>query len=122
METEISDRAENIMGKRRNCSLRAISPFPHNVFYSRLFLMRQNEYLWSKGLIEIFFLLVKFRHINPCTKRHILYYSKLKEFVDDKSLFDENGRTFSKRFENTVRKREIARYEQFHLFSQCFHS
>ena len=23
---------ENTMGKRRNCSLRAISPFPHSVF------------------------------------------------------------------------------------------
>ena len=35
--------------------------------------------------------------------------------------FDENGRKFSKRIENTVGKGEIARYEQFLLFSQCFH-
>ena len=36
------------------------------------------------------------------------------------SKFDENGRKFSKRVENTVGKGEIARYEQFLLFPQCF--
>ena len=34
--------------------------------------------------------------------------------------FDENSRKFSKRVENTVGKGEIARYEQFLLFPQCF--
>ena len=34
--------------------------------------------------------------------------------------FDENERKFSKRVENTVGKGEIARYEQFLLFPQCF--
>ena len=33
---------------------------------------------------------------------------------------DENGRKISKRVENTVGKGEIARYEQFLLFPQCF--
>ena len=33
---------------------------------------------------------------------------------------DENGRKLSKQVENTVGKREIARYEQFLLFPQCF--
>ena len=33
---------------------------------------------------------------------------------------DENGKEFSKRVENTVGKGEIARYEQFLLFPQCF--
>ena len=33
---------------------------------------------------------------------------------------DENGRKLSKRVENTVGKGEIARYEQFLLFPQCF--
>ena len=37
-------------GKRRNCSLRAISSFPKIVFISCLLLIRQNEYLWSTGL------------------------------------------------------------------------
>ena len=32
----------------------------------------------------------------------------------------QNGRLFSKRLENTVGKGEIARYEQFLLFPQCF--
>ena len=43
-----------------------------------------------------------------------------KEFADDNSKFDENGRKLSKRVENTVGKGEIARYEQFLLFPQRF--
>ena len=34
--------------------------------------------------------------------------------------FDENGRKLPKWVENTVGKGEIARYEQFLLFQQCF--
>ena len=34
--------------------------------------------------------------------------------------FNKNDRKFSKRVENTVRKGEIARYEQFLLFPRCF--
>ena len=37
--------------------------------------------------------------------------SKLKEFADDNFKFDENGRKLSKWVENTLGKREIARYE-----------
>ena len=46
--------------------------------------------------------------------------SKQKEFADNNFKFDENGRKLSKRVENTVGKGEIARYEQFLLFPQCF--
>ena len=46
--------------------------------------------------------------------------SKLKEFADDNFKFNENGRKLPKRVENTVGKKEIARYEQFLLFPQCF--
>ena len=34
--------------------------------------------------------------------------------------FDKNDRNFSKLIENTVGKGEIARYEQFLLYPQCF--
>ena len=44
----------------------------------------------------------------------------MKEFADDNFKFDENGRKLSERVENTVGKGEIARYEQFILFPQCF--
>ena len=46
--------------------------------------------------------------------------SKLKEFADDNFEFDKNGRKLSKRVENTVGKGEIACYEQFLFFPQCF--
>ena len=42
------------------------------------------------------------------------------KILDDIFIFDENSRKFSKRVENTVSKGEIARYEQFLLFLQCF--
>ena len=57
---------------------------------------------------------------NPLPDNKILDSSKLKEFADDNFKFDENGRKLSKRVENTVGKEEIALYEQFLLFPQCF--
>ena len=62
----------------------------------------------------------KSNRIEPITRRQILHSSKLKEFTDDNFKFDENARKLSKRVENTVGKGEIARYEQFLLFPQCF--
>ena len=53
-------------------------------------------------------------------KRQIKGSSKLKEFADGNFRFDENGRQLSKWTENTAGKGEIARYEQFLLFPQCF--
>ena len=49
--------------------------------------------------------------INPFPNNKILDSSKLKEFAFDNFKFDENGRKFSKRLENTVGKGEIAHYE-----------
>ena len=54
------------------------------------------------------------------TQTKILDSSKLNEFEDDNFKFDEKGRKFSTWVENTVGKGEIARYEQFLLFPQCF--
>ena len=50
----------------------------------------------------------------------MLDFSKQKEFADDNFKFDVNGTKFSEWLENTVGKGEIARYEQFLLFPQCF--
>ena len=52
-------------------------------------------------------------------KQQILDSSKLKELADENFKLDDNGSTFSKRVEKTVRKGEIVRYEQFLLFPQC---
>ena len=54
------------------------------------------------------------------TKQQILDSSKVKEIAVYDFKFDWNGRKFSKQVENIVRKGEIARYEQFLLFPQCF--
>ena len=58
--------------------------------------------------------------VNPLPDDKILDWSKLKQSADDKFKFDENCRKFSKLVENTMGKGEIARYEQFLLFPQCF--
>ena len=54
------------------------------------------------------------------TRRQILDSSKLKEFADNNFKFDGNGRKLSKQVENIVGKGEIAHYEQFLIFPQCF--
>ena len=57
---------------------------------------------------------------QPITRRQILDWSKQKQSADDNVKFDENIIKFSKWAENTVGKAEIARYQQFLLFPQCF--
>ena len=44
----------------------------------------------------------------------------MKEFSDDNFKLDERGIKFSKHVEDIVVKGEIARYEQFLFFPQCF--
>ena len=52
---------------------------------------------------------------NSFPNDKFLNYFKLRESADNNFKFDENGRQFSNRLENTVGKGEIARYEQFLL-------
>ena len=59
------------------------------------------------------------RDSEPFPKQQMLDSSNLKEFADDNFKFDENGKKFFKWVENNVGK-EIACYEQFVLFPQCF--
>ena len=58
--------------------------------------------------------------LSPFPKRQNLYSSKQKKVKDDNFELDENDKKFLKREENTAGKGEIARYEQFLLFPQCF--
>ena len=44
----------------------------------------------------------------------------MKEFAYDNFKLDKYGENLSKRVENTMGKGEIAHYEQFLLFPQCF--
>ena len=61
-----------------------------------------------------------FSFVLPFPKQQILDSSKLKEAANDNFKFDENRRKFFKRVENTVGKGEIAGYDRFLLFPQCF--
>ena len=60
------------------------------------------------------------RNLTLCQTTNVLDSSNLKVFADDNFEFYENGKRFSKRVENTAGKGEIARYEQFLIFLQCF--
>ena len=53
------------------------------------------------------------------SKQQVLVSPKLKEFPDNLKFY-WNGIKFSVRVQNTVGEGEIARYEKFFLFSQCF--
>ena len=46
--------------------------------------------------------------------------SKLKEFADDNFKFDENGRKFSKRLENTVGKEKLPVMSNFSFSYSVF--
>ena len=45
---------------------------------------------------------------------------QIERLADNNFKLDENGSEFSKWVESTVGKGEIAHYEQFLLFPQCF--
>ena len=60
--------------------------------------------------------------IYPFPKRQILDSSKLKDISNNNFQFNEYGRNFSKRVENTVGKIEIANYEQFLFTHSVFKS
>ena len=58
--------------------------------------------------------------ISTLSKMTYFDASKLKGLADDNFKIDENGGKYFKRVENAVGKGEIAHYEQFLLFPQCF--
>ena len=58
--------------------------------------------------------------LHPKKRRKKNDSSKLEEFADGNFKFDKNVGNFSEMVENTVGKGEIAGYEQFLLFPQCF--
>ena len=58
--------------------------------------------------------------LSQTTNLKLLQTLSHEEFADDNFEFDENGGNVSERIENTAGKGEIARYEQFLLFPQCF--
>ena len=61
-----------------------------------------------------------YRVVTPIPKQQTSGSSKIKEFADDNYKIDVKDRNLSRRVENTVGKGEIAHFEQFLLFPQCF--
>ena len=61
-----------------------------------------------------------FMIVNPLSHMPILSFSNSAADEDMMSKIWTNGDTFTDLVENIVGKEEIARYEQFLLFPQCF--
>ena len=124
--TWLNDPEEEGFGKHwvKEHLVTSIFYFSHSVFYS---ITERNRHFSNVWLVVSecfqFWSSLKFCDLVkgwPITRRQILDSAKLNEFADDNFKFKENGRKLSKRVENTVGKGEIARYEQFLLFPQCF--
>ena len=73
---------------------------------------------WAKKLLN--YNLPMLYTVSLFPKRQNLNSSKMKEFADVNFKFVESRKKFFQRQEKTVGKGEIARYEQFLLFPQCF--
>ena len=78
--------------------------------------LRWNLIYYRKTFIQ----LLESTPVHPFPNDKLFFSSKHNEFSDDNFEFDENGIKLSKWIENTEGKEEIALYEQFHLFPQCF--
>ena len=89
------------MGEGQNAGQQLLILF-HNVFLSN----KDGNHFLNHALLVIFIL----RQLT-LSQRQILDSSELKEFADNNFKFDENGRKFPKRLENTVGKGEIAGHE-----------
>ena len=63
---------------------------------------------------------VVLERVNPLPGKVFQTLPNWKSLQTTNFKFDENSRKLSKWLENTVGKGEIARYEQFLLFPQCF--
>ena len=105
MTISVLDRVEN-MWEKEKLLVQGISPFL--ALFSKGFFPRPIKRCHCVGMGK------------PITRQQILDSSKLKEFADNNSKFDENGRKLSKCVENPVGKGEIASYKQFLLFQLCF--
>ena len=116
-------RRKNDFYQKKHCEGRRISwhfLFFPLLYFSFYFTNRPLAHLISTLCTNKPKALICRQQIKGCftfPKQQILDSSKLKEFADDNFKFDENGRKFSKRVENTVGKVEIAHYQQFFFFA-----
>ena len=70
--------------------------------------------------LDKFKILSSGEELNLSQTTNFRLFQTQKKSADENFRFDESDRMFSKRLENTVEKGDIARYEQFLLFRQCF--
>ena len=102
-------------GKRKNCSQRAISPFP-TVFSTQF----KNFQPFSSDLKLSSANSFRLEESKICHLGKGYDWSLLKPFADNKINSAEKLKFVLERVENIVGKGENAGYPQFLLFPQCF--
>ena len=97
------------------------NPFPNNPWFLRpwdrrlLKTLREKEKMLVTNIFS-FSHYVFYPLTFSQTTKFTLFQIKKKNFADDNFKLDKNGGKLNESVENTVGKREIARYEQFILF------
>ena len=108
-------------GKKRNCLLQAISPFP-TVFSKDLY----SKQVTNLGLFGKELNVTKYKVQNIIGKGEMLVtrivtnLSKFKAFEDDNFNVAEMAKFVFDRVEKNAGKGENAGYQHFLLFPQCF--
>ena len=93
------------------CSLSKSNPYYKGRQFKMIFFFFQNYATFLTWTMYRLFTLSQTTNVDS---------SKPKEFADNKLKFDNRGRKFFKRVENTVGKGEIALYKQLLFFSIVF--
>ena len=102
----------------------SIFSFSHNVFYSIKDRNYHSCYIYF-GICKCFQfeqgqIFVIWEWVNPLQINKIFNWSKSKAFVDDKINVTEKLKFVLVKVENIVGKGEIAGYQHFLLYTQCF--
>ena len=120
--SKFSKKVDNTVGKGEIARYKQFLLFPW-CFQKTILQTCKNQGLLRKRLISSYEGIIlrtpDKRELSLFQTTNFIDSSKLKEFADNNFKFDENGRKFSTRVENTG-KGEIARYEQFLLFPHYF--
>ena len=102
---------ENTVGKKEKLLVTSNFSFSHSVFKRLVLQTRKNKGLFGKGL-TLYRIIATFNTtgelVKPCPKQQILNSSKLRQSADDNFEFDEKSRKFSKRVENTGKRRNCS--------------
>ena len=113
----VSERVENIVGKRENEGLDY-----HFLHFSTIqnWQLLSGAFFLPNNIILTVTRLKTCEDDNPFPNDNILDWSKLKEFADTNFKFDENGRKFSKGWKTMKEKKKLLVTSHFSFSRSVF--